>query len=140
MTTEVSGPAQLEAGDAHAVPDSNTNTSIPKRKPVPAQPQTPLASDSSISPPTIVKEERTEQDTKGPAVEYSTVDKNTRTSKFALPFSIAALDRLRLDPLEKYLPYDRRRRRYVIAGAIAGIIALLALIIGLASGLTAGKG
>lgn len=142
MTVEVSDPSQLEAGDAHDVPNS-TNTNIPKRKPVPgapAQPQPPLASDSSISPPTISKDEHTEQDRKGPSVEYTTVNKHNGTSKFALPLSLAALDRLRLGPLEKYLPYDRRRRRYIIAGGIAGIIAILALIIGLAAGLTAGKG
>jgi hypothetical protein len=147
MASEVSGPSLPEAGDVHAAPNSNTNTTadtnIPKRKPLPAapaQPQPPLASVTSISPPTIAKDEHTKQDGKEPAVEYTTVNDNNGTSKFAFPLSLAALDRLRLGPLEKYLPYDRRRRRYIIAGAIAGIIALLALIIGLAAGLTAGKG
>jgi hypothetical protein len=143
MASEVSGPSLPEAGDVHTTLNSNTNTNadayIPKRKPLPAQPQPPLASDTSI-PPTIAKDEHTKQDRKEPAVEYTTVNGNNGTSKFAFPLSLAALDRLRLGPLEKYLPYDRRRRRYIIVGAIAGIIALLALIIGLAAGLTAGKG
>lgn len=138
MTSDAPDPSQLEAGDALA----SSNTNIPKRKPVPAAPaQPPLASDKPISPPTIAVDKETEQDTKEPDVEYSHVKDGShkKASKFAIPLSLAALDKLRLGPLEKFLPYDARRRRYIIAGGIAGIIALLALIIGLAAGLTAGK-
>ena len=61
--------------------------------------------------------------------------------RFALPaLSLAVFDKVRLGPLDKYLPYEQRRRRYAIAGIFAGlIIALLALVIGLAVGLTTGK-
>lgn len=41
--------------------------------------------------------------------------------------------------IAKYLPDDKRKRRYVLAGIVAGAIALLALIIGLAVGLTVGR-
>lgn len=153
MTSEAADLSQPAAGDAQS-----NNTSIPRRKPVPAGPP-PLTSESITSPPTIASAEpqaaqqsaqssyqaagqTNTKEKKEPDVEYAAVKHGNRNafSKFAFSVSLTALDKIRLGPLEKYLPYDKTRRRYIIAGAIAGIIALLALIIGLAAGLTAGKG
>lgn len=100
---------------------------IPKRKPVPRSETEQKLPDSAVSPPAI-----SEQTDTGI---YTPASQNNGHSKL----SLAVLDKLPLGPLEKYLPYDRRRRRYIIAGGIGCIIAILALIIGLAAGLSTKK-
>lgn len=120
---------------------------IPKRKPLPTN-EGPVVEPTATT--TVADDHSHEQlrhiasdpekDLATGTWESQTVNNGAR-SRFALPaLSLAVFDKVRLGPLDKYLPYEQRKRRYVVAGIFAGLaIALLALIIGLAVGLTAGK-
>lgn len=120
--------------------------SIPKRKPLPTN-EPPVAEPTATA--TVADDQSHEQQniTSDPEKDVATGTWESRTvsngprRRFALPaLSLAVFDKVRLGPLDKYLPYEQRKRRYAVAGIFAGIIlALLALIIGLAAGLTTGK-
>lgn len=138
-----------EAESVHPSPAQPPQpVNIPKRKPLPTD-EAPVAEPTATTT-TIADDQNHEQlqniasdPEKDVAVgtwESRTVNNGTRRL-FALPvLSLAVLDKVRLGPLDKYLPPEQRRRRYTVAGIFAGIIlVLLALIIGLAAGLTAGK-
>jgi hypothetical protein len=120
--------------------------SIPKRKPLPTN-------DAPVTEPTATtiaddqSHEQLRNIASDPEKDVATgtweprAVNNGAPRRFVFPaLSLAVFDKVRLGPLDKYLPYEQRKRRYTIAGIFAGlIIALLALIIGLAVGLTAGK-
>lgn len=121
--------------------------SIPKRKPLPTN-EAPVAEPTATT--TFVDDQShgqlqnialdPEKDAAAGTWESRTVNNGTGR-RFALPaLSLVVFDKVRLGPLDKYLPYEQRKRRYAVAGIFVGItLALLALIIGLAAGLTAGK-
>lgn len=119
--------------------------SIPKRKPVPTK-EGPVVESTTTTENDQTHEQLQniasdpEKDLAAGAWESRTVN-NGAGRRFALPaLSLAVFDKVRLGPLDKYLPYEQRKRRYAMAGIFAGlIIALLALVIGLAAGLTANK-
>ncbi|EED18768.1 riboflavin aldehyde-forming enzyme [Talaromyces stipitatus ATCC 10500] len=115
-------------------------TNIPRRKPVPATNRVSRVERTTTTTTTTGDEQTHELQSqsiasdpdKDLAVESQTVNSGSRRRWFILfAWCLAVIDRVRLGPLEKYLPSDQRKRRYVIAGIIAGtIIALLAIIIG----------
>ena len=135
-----SGPAQTAPSQPLQPVD------LPKRKPVPtnngpvAEPvPVAVADDHGHEQPQNIASDPEKDVANGTWVSRPVNKGNLR--RFALPvLSLAVFDKVRLGPLDKYLPYEQRKRRYTISGIFAGlIIAFLALIIGLAVGLTVGK-
>jgi hypothetical protein len=120
--------------------------SIPKRKPVPTF-EGPVVESTTTTTEDDQSHEQLqniasdpEKDVAAGAWESRTVN-NGAGRRFVLPaLSLAVFDKVHLGPLDKYLPYEQRKRRYATAGIFVGlIIAILALVIGLAAGLTANK-
>jgi hypothetical protein len=138
MTTEPENAELPQSSLAQPLPPP---ASIPKRKPVPVVEDPVIKEVSTTNDP---RYEHTQQLGTDPekAPEAATWDSqrnnNAARGRFALPaLSLAIFDKVRLGPLERYLPQAQRKRRYTIAGIFAGLLAaLLALIIGLAVGLT----
>lgn len=137
---------ELAKAEATPAPTLPQPVSIPKRKPVPTAPApinkevstTSDDSDGQTQQLGIDPEKAPEATAWEPQVNSNG---NGARARFVLPaLSLAVFDRVRLGPLDKYLPLEQRKRRYTIAGIFAGLlVALLALIIGLAAGLTASK-
>lgn len=120
-----SQPVELSQGS------TQPSSTIPKRKPLPSA----AAPSSNVPPPPYPEEKR-------PTVELESGRTGISQRKWklaAVPSLGMLLDRVRLGPLDRYLPNDQRKRRVAVGGILAGIIVLLALIIGLSAGLTVGR-
>ncbi|OKL62052.1 hypothetical protein UA08_02410 [Talaromyces atroroseus] len=144
MASEETQPQQPEILQSSLTQPLVPSANFPKRKPVPAA-QEPIVKE--VSTANDHGYEQTQQLGADPekSPEATTWDSqrnnNASRRKVFLPtLSLVVFDKVRLGPLERYLPQEPRKRRYTMAGIFAGLFAaLLVLIIGLAVGLTVNK-